>query len=210
VLWRHLNHAGRRGPALAGRLHSRRAACEGAGERACAMPRPHLSRGGRGTAALPRRRASRAARGHPDPRAIALLHASAYPSGPDRSSGLDHPRERFAESNRRQCDLPATPLPIGNRGWIALRTTPLAIRLQSLKAWRGASSGHEASEFSEASRSLATVAETLGARVKRQQAFAEAEQTPTRRSRRRPPALVVAVSMHERRGTLSSPTRAGV
>src|SRR5438105_949793 len=39
VLRRHLNHAGRRGPALAARLHSRRPPFGGAAERACAMPR---------------------------------------------------------------------------------------------------------------------------------------------------------------------------
>ena len=44
-------------------------------------------------------------------RALLLLHASGYPSGPDRSSGLGHPRERLAESNRRHRELPATPLP---------------------------------------------------------------------------------------------------
>ena len=36
---RHLNHAGRRSPALAGRLHSCPPAFEGAAEPACAMPR---------------------------------------------------------------------------------------------------------------------------------------------------------------------------
>jgi len=44
-------------------------------------------------------------------RALLLLHATAYPSGPDRSSGLGYPRDRFAESNRRLCELPAIPLP---------------------------------------------------------------------------------------------------
>jgi hypothetical protein len=44
-------------------------------------------------------------------RALLLLDASAYPSGPDRSSGLGHPRDRFAKSNRRHCEPPATPLP---------------------------------------------------------------------------------------------------
>jgi hypothetical protein len=38
-LWRHLNHADRRGPALAARLHSRRPTFGGAADRACAMPR---------------------------------------------------------------------------------------------------------------------------------------------------------------------------
>ncbi len=36
---RHLNHADRRGPALAARLHSRRPTFGGTAERACAMPR---------------------------------------------------------------------------------------------------------------------------------------------------------------------------
>jgi hypothetical protein len=44
-------------------------------------------------------------------RALSLLHASAYPSGPGRSSGLGHPHDRFAKSNRRHCEPPATPLP---------------------------------------------------------------------------------------------------
>jgi hypothetical protein len=44
-------------------------------------------------------------------RALLLLHAAGYPSGRDRSSGLGHPRGQFAESNRRHCELPATPLP---------------------------------------------------------------------------------------------------
>jgi len=43
-----------------------------------------------------------------------------------------------------------------------------------LKAWRGASSGHGASEFSVASRSLATVAETLGSRPLRKPRSARA------------------------------------
>ena len=41
---RHLNHADRRGPALAARLHSRRPAFGGAAECACAMPRTQQSR----------------------------------------------------------------------------------------------------------------------------------------------------------------------
>ena len=42
--WRHLNHADRRGPAPAPRLHSRRPACGGRAERTVAMPRIQRSR----------------------------------------------------------------------------------------------------------------------------------------------------------------------
>ena len=43
VLRRHLNHADRRGPPLARRLHLREPAVGGGGERACAMPRKEES-----------------------------------------------------------------------------------------------------------------------------------------------------------------------
>ena len=63
-------------------------------------PRPALLQchgltcpGGGGTAASPRRCTSRAARGHPHPRAIASPRVG-LPLGPDRSSGLGHPRDR--------------------------------------------------------------------------------------------------------------------
>ena len=60
--WRRLNHADRRGPALAPRLHSRRAAFGGAAERACAMPRS-----GSSGPAQPRDRFRRSQRSPPSP-----------------------------------------------------------------------------------------------------------------------------------------------
>lgn len=47
---------------------------------------------------------------------------------------------------------------------VTRRTTPWRCRPRPLEAWRGAPSGYGASAFSEATRSLATVAETLGSR----------------------------------------------
>ena len=82
----------------------------GASELTIGLPRPHLSRRGRGPAASPRRCTGRAARSQPDPRTIASPRVG-VPSDPDRASGLGHPRDRLAESNRRRCELLTTPLP---------------------------------------------------------------------------------------------------
>jgi len=81
-----------------------------ASELAIELPRPHWSRGGRGdgcfTPAMHRPSRSRPA----GPRTIASPRVG-VPSDPDRASGLGHPRDRLAESNRRRCERPATPLP---------------------------------------------------------------------------------------------------
>jgi len=64
-------------------------------------------------------------------RALLLLHASAYPSGPDRSSALGHPRERFAESNHRHCELSATPLPRRRSLWAGLADRQFRLGLRT-------------------------------------------------------------------------------
>ncbi len=55
--------------------------------------------------------------------------------------------------------------PAANRQLCHTADAPWRYRPWPLKAWRGRSSGYQASEFSETNRSLATLADTLGSRL---------------------------------------------